>query len=146
MREPLCVVARRRHSLAARRKLRLRDLGATPWILQPPGSAVRQSIDTLFTREGMSPGPALIETVSIVATLALLQALDGVSVLPLDLARYYEEQGLLVRLALKLPGGTDYALMLRTDRELSPAALDFTRAVRKLAAASRVRPMRATHG
>src|SRR5581483_10751696 len=126
-REELCVVARPEHPLARAARLQWRDLDRASWILQPVGSALRQSMDTLFARKRIRPGDSLVETVSIVATLALLPEMDALSVLPVDLARHYERNRMLVRLRLPAAGATDYVLMLRADRELSPPALAFAR-------------------
>jgi DNA-binding transcriptional LysR family regulator len=129
--EPLCVVARPDHPLGAKRTLRASALRDARWILQPPGSAVRHASDAFFARAGLAPVPNAIETVSIVATLALLQAMPAVSVLPFALAQHYEARRMLKRLALELPGGTDYALMTRSGRELAPVAARFTALVRR---------------
>ena len=141
--EPLCIVARPEHPLARARRLRWRDVDGASWILQPRGSALRETIDALFTRARIEPGVALIETVSIVATLTLLQEFDALSVLPLDLARHYEAQRMLVRLALPAPGTTEYVIMVRDDRELSPAAAAFVTSVRGVVAGQKRRRARA---
>lgn len=138
-RESLCIVARPEHPLAGMRSLRWRDIDGASWILQPQGSALRGSIDALFTRAHIRPGVAVIETVSIVATLSLLQAFDALSVLPLDLARHYESRRMLVRLALPAPGATEYVVMVPAERELSPSAAAFVKGLRSVVSASHAR-------
>ena len=70
----------------------------------------------------------------IVATLALLQSGNAVSVLPQDLARHYADYGLLARLPLDFPAGASATeLITRANRRLSPAAQDFVAALRNLA-------------
>lgn len=139
-RERLCVVARRGHALARRRALRMRDLARTTWVLQPPGTAGRDAIDTLFARDGIDPAAGLIETVSIVGTLALLQETDALSVLPVDLAQSYEAHGMLTRIEVRLTASTEYVLMTRSDRELSPLAAAFVAAARRPAGLARPAP------
>ena len=83
---------------------------------------------------GLRPPADLIETVSIVATLALLQTSDAVSLLPEGLARHYEAPGLVARLAVPLPGaGTRYEVMTRASRTLAPAAQAFVAALAAIA-------------
>jgi DNA-binding transcriptional LysR family regulator len=137
--EPLCVVGRIAHPLRRKRRITLAELARATWVVHPVDSPLRQAIDAMLARNRLRlPGDA-IETVSVVATLALLQASDAMSVLPLDLAQHYEQRGLIARLPVRLPpAGTGYALITRKNRRLSPAAQDFADAV--LAIASRRAP------
>jgi DNA-binding transcriptional LysR family regulator len=140
--EPLCLVTRADHPLARMAQVRMADVAGRTWILQPPESALRRVADGLLERARVRPA-GLIETVSIVASLALLQSEDAVSLLPVDLARHYEERRLLARLPIRLPrGGSSYDLMTRATRALSPAALLFADHVRAIARAGRVRGRR----
>ena len=132
--EPLCVVARAGHALARRRQVAPAALADATWIVPPPDTALRQNVDALFAEAGMRPPADLIETVSIVATLALVQSIDALSVLPAGLAAYYEERGQLARLAVAMPTqGSRYELIYRDDRRLAPAAEDFVAIVRAVA-------------
>jgi DNA-binding transcriptional LysR family regulator len=133
--EPLCVVARARHPLARRRTLRLQDLATVPWLLQPPGSPLREDVDALLDDAGMRAPAAIVETVSIVATLALLQASDSVTVMPNALADHYARFGMLAALPVRLRAPTSrYALVMRASREPSPVALEFAKLLRETAA------------
>jgi DNA-binding transcriptional LysR family regulator len=133
--EPLVVVARARHPLARSRRVALASLATLTWIVQPPEGPLREAMETLFARAQLPMPTDLVETVSIVATLALLQQSDAVSLLPLDLARHYEGAALLARLAVTpSPGASSYALMTRTNRPRSPAAEHFIAAIRRIAA------------
>ena len=132
--EPLCVVGRAGHPLARRRRLPLATLAGATWVVPPRDSALRTQVDALFEGARLHAPADLIETVSIVATLALVEAVDAVSVLPADLARHYEERGQLARLRVALPAqGSGYELITRTDRPLAPAAEAFVAIVRRLA-------------
>jgi DNA-binding transcriptional LysR family regulator len=133
--EPLCLVGRARHPLALGRKLDAKALGGVTWILHPPESRMRTDVDAVLARAGIVLPRDVIETVSIVATLSLLQGSDAISVLPIDLALHYARYGLLERLPLELPaGGSATELLTRANRRLAPAALDFVAAVQTLAA------------
>jgi DNA-binding transcriptional LysR family regulator len=132
--EPLEVVARAGHPLAKRRRTDLAALAGFPWIVPPAGSPLRRDFDALHAAAGLRPPVDLIETVSIVATLALLQAGDAVSLLPEGLARHYETPGMLARVAVPLPGaGTRYEIMTRARRPLAPAAEAFVASIASIA-------------
>jgi len=139
--EPLCLVARADHPLALRRKLHASSLAGLTWILHPPQSGMRTDVGAVLARAGFSLPGDVIETVSIVATLALLQGSDAISVLPADLALHYATFGLLARLPLELPEvGSATELLTRANRRLAPAAQDFVAALRSLAARSAHKP------
>jgi len=132
--EPLCLVGRAGHPLARGRKLDATSLAGITWILHPPESRMRVDVNAILARAGVALPGDVVETVSIVATLALLQGSDAISVLPVDLALHYAKYGLLARLPLELPaGGSATELFTRANRRLAPAAQDFVAALRSLA-------------
>ena len=138
--ETLCVVARAGHPLARAKALAPSALSSMPWILHPPDSGMRAEAHALLARAGVRAPVDLVETVSIVATLALLEASDAVSVLPEDLADHYAALGLLARLPVRLPPsrGTVTELITRRNRRLAPAAQELVAALQRIAAAPRV--------
>ena len=132
--DPLCLVARAAHPLARARKLDAPALAGLTWILHPVESRMRADVNAALARAGIRLPGDVIETVSIVATLALLQGSEAISVLPVDLALHYAKYGLLARLPLELPaGGSATELLTRANRRLAPAAQDFVAALRSLA-------------
>ena len=132
--EPLCLVAHAAHPLMSRRKLDATTLAGLTWIVHPPESRMRADVDAVLARADIVLPRDVIETVSIVATLSLLQGSDAISVLPVDLALHYAKYGLLARLPLELPaGGGATELLTRANRRLAPAAQDFVAALRSLA-------------
>jgi len=132
--EPLCLVARAGHPLARVTTLTVASLSGATWILHPPESPMRADVNAMLARARLALPGDVIETVSIVATLALLQGSDAISVLPVDLALHYAKYGLLARLPLHFPaGGSTMELFTRANRRLAPAAQDFVTAVRSLA-------------
>ena len=136
--EPLCVVARASHPLSRRRSLTLPALDAMVWLLQPPGTPLRRDVDAMLAASGLRPAGGVIETVSIVATLALLQEMDAVAVLPRGLARHYARFGMLSELPVRVAAAPSrYEIVTRAGRDLSPAAEAFVDLVRAAAAKSR---------
>lgn len=124
--EPLCIVARVSHPLARRRSVALSDLAGASWLLQTPDSPMRRDVDAMLASAGLRVPSVLIETVSIVATLAMLQQSDAITVMPQALARHYAGFGMVTRLRVRLPAPTSrYELVTRARRMLSPTALAF---------------------
>lgn len=133
--EPLRIVARVGHPLARRRTITLAALADAAWLLQTPDSPLRRDVDAMLAAAGLRSPAVVVETVSIVATLALLQEGDAVTVMPQNLARHYARFGMVTELAVTLtaPIGR-YELVTRARRELSPAALAFIAMLKESAA------------
>src|ERR1700739_4537938 len=129
--EPICVVTRRAHPLARKRRLSLRDLANEAWLLPLPEAALRRQIERAFLEAGAPLPRNVIESVSILTNRALLRKSDCVGVMPYHVALDDVEQGLLAILPVKLKsierpvGG-----ILRAPGTLPPAAsapVDFLR-------------------
>lgn len=124
--EPLCIVARVGHPLGRARRVAAAALANVPWIVQTPESPLRRETDAMLSAGGLRLPPGVIETVSIVATLALLQESDAVTAMPRGLADHYARFRMLAPLAVDLPAPRSrYELVTRSRRELSPAARAF---------------------
>lgn len=127
--EPLRLVARAGHPLVRRRSVNLAALANADWLMQTPDSPLRRDVDTMLAAAGLRAA-AIVETVSIVATIALLQGSDAITVMPQALARHYARFGMVKELRVRLPTPTSrYELVTRARRELSPAALAFVAAL-----------------
>jgi len=134
--EGLRAVVRAGHPLTQHARPAPSAMGDLPWILHPPESGMRAEAQAFLARAGVRPPRELVETVSIVATLSLLQSSDAATVLPADLAEHYVAQGLVARLALPAAsvGGTVTQMITRSERQLSPAAKEFVAALRRAVA------------
>ena len=130
--EPLRIVSRASHPLVRRRKVSLRELMELPWVLQTADTPLRRDFDALLRGAGLRTPAIVIETVSIVATLALLQEIDAVTVMPRELAQHYARFRMVAELAVSLRSSIGrYELVTRANRELSPAALGFIAMLRE---------------
>ena len=130
--EPMCIVANADHPLARRKSLAMADLMGETWILQPPGGAVRRSMEFVWQDLGITTLPDILETSSILLTTALLQHTGMVSVVPVDVAEHYASVGIAV-----LPVSTRVkmerlAIMTRRNAALSPAVEAFLTALRSV--------------
>ncbi len=126
--EPLSIVARKGHPLARARRVGPAALAGVPWIVQTAEAPLRRDVESMLSAAGLRLPVAVVETVSIVATLALLQETDAVTVMPRGLAAHYAHFGMLAALASDLPApASRYELVTRARRELAPAAQAFVR-------------------
>jgi len=78
----MVVIAGNSHPAARRRRVRLRDLAESRWILPPPHFAVRQALDAAWSREGIVPREHPVQTLSPHLLRSLLAQPDVVMPLP----------------------------------------------------------------
>jgi DNA-binding transcriptional LysR family regulator len=129
--EPLRIVARAGHPLARRRSIPVAALADTAWIMQTPESPLRRDVDAMLAAAGQRPA-SILETVSIVATIALLQESDALTVMPQALARHYARFGMVKELPVRVSTPSSrYEVITRAHRELSPAAQAFLALLRR---------------
>jgi len=129
--EPICIVTRRGHPLARKRRLTLRELANEAWLLPLPETALRRQIERAFVEAGAPLPRNVIESVSILTNRALLRKSDCVGVMPYHVALDDVEQGLLAILPVKLKSiESPVGAILRAPGTLPPAAaalLDYLR-------------------
>ena len=93
------------------------------WCLPPPNSRWRIHLEKHWAELGMPSPSNLVESAYSMTLLALLRAMPALSVLPEGVARYWEEQGYLVRLPHFIPMTTDpVGLIWSKSLSLAPAA------------------------
>ncbi|SFM98574.1 LysR family transcriptional regulator [Variovorax sp. OV329] len=78
----MVVIAGISHPAAKRRRLRLRDLADSRWILPPPHFAVRQALDAAWAQEKMVPREHPVQTLSPHLLRTLLAQPDVVMPVP----------------------------------------------------------------
>lgn len=126
--EAMSVVARPGHPLFDRRKLGIGDLAGQTWILHPSGSPMRRRIEQALQEASVSAPPDIVETASILATTALLESTDMISVVPLDVAQHYANYGMLAILPVEMPiSMAKLGIITRKQKDLSPAVRAFLR-------------------
>jgi DNA-binding transcriptional LysR family regulator len=121
--EPICIVTRRGHPLARKRRLSLRDLANEAWLLPLPETGLRRQIERAFVEAGAALPRNVIESVSILTNRALLRKSDCVGVMPYHVALDDVEQGLLAILPVRLKAiESPVGAILRAPGTLAPAA------------------------
>jgi DNA-binding transcriptional LysR family regulator len=121
--EPICLVVRRGHPLARKRRLTLRELVNQPWLLPLPETTLRRQIERAFL-DASAPVPRnIIESVSILTNRVLLRKSDCIGVMPYHVALDDVEQELLSILPVKLRAiESPVGAILRAPGNLPPAA------------------------
>jgi DNA-binding transcriptional LysR family regulator len=123
-RDSLILVAPRKHALARKRKLRWRDLEATPLIALDRHSGLRHLVDRTLEAAGSDPRPAY-EVSFITTAIGMVEAGLGIAVLPsyslLSTRHFRVETRLLEEPVVE----REIALVSRAGRSLSPAAESF---------------------
>jgi DNA-binding transcriptional LysR family regulator len=129
--EAMAVVARPGHPLFRRRGLALSQLLVHAWVLHPIGSPMRRRVEQALQEAAVSAPPQILETSSILATTALLEASDMLSVVPLPVAEHYAHHRMLRIVPVELPVPmAKLAIITRRHKEPSPALAAFLEALR----------------
>jgi DNA-binding transcriptional LysR family regulator len=90
--EPMRVVARADHPLAAKKRVGWEDLFDYDWILWPQGTANRGKLDAALAQAGQPPLPCRVESSSLIANFTLLQQSDLLCVVSNRLARHFAKR------------------------------------------------------
>lgn len=130
--EQMSIVARPGHRLAGKESVALDELFDLGWILSPIGSPMRAHVETALKLSKISSRPDIVEAVSLLAITTLLEASDMVSVLPRNVAAFYEKYGLLSILPVPLPAQMpNLGVITKKSRSGSPAVTEFLAYLRR---------------
>ena len=128
--EALAVVAGVHHPLTKQKKVKFAELLVYPWILQPPGSPMREVLEQEFRLQQALPPQGLIETASVVTTTCLMAETEMIGVVPQSIADNYAQHGLLKILPCVIKHKMEaFGTIIRRDRPLSEAARFFVAAL-----------------
>ncbi len=124
--EELVFLVRAGHALLDRPALALADMAGLPWVLQPPGTLLRKRVDLAFRAADLAPPTRVLDTTSVVLTLAAITRSDAVAVLSVSVGTLFGPDGPVRR----LPPPADapriavepFGLIHQRDRPFSPAA------------------------
>jgi DNA-binding transcriptional LysR family regulator len=119
--ERLAVVAAPSHPLVSSKQLSLVDLGDFSWILQPRPSPMRMSIELAFAHADLPAPHYGLETSSMLMTTLAVGKSDMLAVLPQSVADYYQENGLIRILPVRLEEHMSrYGLLIPNKDEFDP--------------------------
>lgn len=132
--EAVWVVAGQHHPLLEMSELELSDLGAWPWILYPPATAIRQLFEESFASAGIAAPKGMVETPSIFSTLELLQATEMLSLQPRAAVEKYVAKGLLGHVPVPIRHTmSNYGIVTRKNEVLSQTTQEFIAILRAVA-------------
>ncbi|SNB80090.1 DNA-binding transcriptional regulator, LysR family [Pseudomonas sp. URIL14HWK12:I8] len=129
--ECLSIVGGSRHPLHDEAVLSLADLHSYPWILPPPGSLLRRTVNELFADADLALPANVIESLSVLTNVALMQDQKTVGLLPMETARQLSDHGGIQIFNFLTPlhfGGI--GCFYANNRDLGPAAKLFRECTR----------------
>ncbi len=133
--EAMCAVAGCQHPLAQRADIHLPDLLEWPWILPLPESPARLTAEHLFLDAGLSMPANIVESLSLLTNIGLMQDSPSLSLMPRAVAQHFARLGLLAILDLgDLGKFGDIGYSVRADRAPTPAAHLFIECLKQTAA------------
>lgn len=119
--ELLAVVANPSHPLVGRRRVRLKDLVDSRWIVYTASMPMRLSLEQEFRQSGLAIPPALLETRSALTTMSLMQAdHNTVALLSSDVAAFFVNFGMACILPMHLRSKSEpYEVIVRRSADSS---------------------------
>ncbi|WP_322044062.1 LysR substrate-binding domain-containing protein [Paraburkholderia sp. J67] len=122
------------HPLAAKRTVTWDDLAGFPWVLPPPGSLLREPIESLFARNGLPMPLNYIETLSTHLIRAYIQSNDAIALYTADIQYPYAAANPIHVLPLELSfGRRPLGVIWRADKPLVPSAMFLLRSLEEVA-------------
>jgi len=129
--EPVSAVVRPGHPLLNVPALTLSDVQQAAWVVPPAGSVLRHRFDLMFQRESLTPPANVVESSALLFLTRILEQSDMLAVIGTDVAQYYASYRMVEILPLPMRCQMDdFGIITRTDRLLSPAAMQMADALR----------------
>ena len=132
--EEISLYVREGHDLLQEPALGLAALARVPWVLQPQGTLLRRRIDSLFRAAALLPPTEVLNTESVMLSLAIVARGAAVTALSRSMVEAFAGPGGLFRKLPDLPETgriaiDTYGLIRLCERPLSPAAQALYQAV-----------------
>ena len=125
--EKACLVVRNGHPLLAKEVAGLHDLGGYDWVFQPPGTLLRRKVEDIFLAAGVPLPENVVNTSSLLLTLAVVCKTDAIAPIALDMAQFICGQSSRAGESCILPIDFDidvrpYSLITARERAMPPSA------------------------
>ena len=126
--EKACLIVRMGHPLLEKGVVSLEDLTGQEWVFQPPGTLLRRRLEDIFISAGVPLPENIVNTSSVVLTLAVVCKTNAISPIALDMAEFICGQSSEAGEACILPidfaiDVKPYSLITARERALPPSAL-----------------------
>jgi len=132
--EPMCIVCKKNHRLTKRKYLKLSSLAKEQWVLPTPDSIYRARLEDAFRVSGANPPTSVVESMSVLTNMLLIQESEMLAVMPGKVANHYAKLGELEVLSVKPPTlSGPVGIISILGRPLTPATTDFMQALRESA-------------
>ncbi|MCK9914835.1 LysR family transcriptional regulator [Microbacteriaceae bacterium K1510] len=132
------VMVRRRHPLARRRRVTLKELSGARWVFPSAHTAMWRHIEALFAAGDVAWPVNYVSTNSVLALRSLVMRTDSVTISSPHLMKLELAAGRLVGIPLAKPHFVrEIVFRTRRDQPLSPLATRFVAALRSEASALR---------
>jgi DNA-binding transcriptional LysR family regulator len=125
--EKACLVVRNGHPLLEKGIASLQDLAAYDWVFQPPGTLLRRKVEDIFLTAGVPLPENVVNTSSLLLTLAVVCKTDAIAPIALDMAQFICGQTSKAGESSILPIDFDidvrpYSLITARERAMPPSA------------------------
>jgi len=103
--DPFVITVRRDHPLALRNEPELdwTELRGYPAVLPPVGALTHEMIQDMLARHKISVPRRHVESLSTLTNVGVVRESDSFSLMPLEIARYFERLGVLATLPIAVP-------------------------------------------
>lgn len=129
--EELACLVRDGHPLADAGPLDAATLARQPWVLQPRGRLLRSHIDAYFAGRGVAPPRDVVDTASVLISLAMIARTDAVTAVARSVANFLATPGQFRALdTVDRLSVEPFGIVRRRDKPLSPGAQRLYEAVR----------------
>lgn len=125
--EKACLVVRNGHPLLEKGVASLEDLAGYDWVFQPPGTLLRRKVEDIFLAAGVPLPENVVNTSSLLLTLAVVCKTDAIAPIALDMAQFICGQSSQAGESSILPIDFDidvrpYSLITARERAMPPSA------------------------
>ncbi|MGV1755860.1 LysR family transcriptional regulator [Rhizobium sp. P44RR-XXIV] len=125
--EKACLVVRNGHPLLEKGVASLQDLAGYDWVFQPPGTLLRRKVEDIFLTAGVPLPENVVNTSSLLLTLAVVCKTDAIAPIALDMAQFICGQSSQAGESSILPIDFDidvrpYSLITARERAMPPSA------------------------
>jgi DNA-binding transcriptional LysR family regulator len=132
--ERISIISRSDHPLSRKRCVSVDEMRAYPWVMQPRGAPLRSCIERLFLSHKVKLPDSIIETASVLMTMALVENTTSLAVIADPVAVLYSSPDHFASVSISTPLSLEpFGLLHLRDRNLSPAVKILQEQVRTLA-------------
>jgi DNA-binding transcriptional LysR family regulator len=91
--EEACLIVRRGHPLSGRGPISVKDLSAYEWVIQPRGTPLRRTIETMFLAENVPLPERLSNTTSLLLTMIMVAKSNAIAPMSIEAAKFMAQGG-----------------------------------------------------